>query len=90
MGSLTIHPDVFAAVRFHRRRADLTQAELAALARVGKTVIFDIERGKRTVRLETLLRVLDVLNMRLEWQSPLRTAFEEEMRHASREHPGPR
>lgn len=44
-----------AAVRSHRRKAGLSQAGLARLAGVGKTVVFDIERGKETVRLKTLL-----------------------------------
>lgn len=87
-------PDAFgelaAAIRFHRRRARLTQAGLARLAGVGKTVVFDIEKGKRTVRVATLLRVLEVLNIRLEWQSPLKTAFEEARCSASSESPGPR
>jgi y4mF family transcriptional regulator len=60
-----------AAVRDHRRAAGLSQQELARLAGVGKTVVFDIERGKPTVRLATLLLVLDALNLRLEWRSPL-------------------
>lgn len=54
------------AVRAHRKAAGLTQLELARLAGVGKTVVFDIEKGKATVRLATLLRVLDALSMRLE------------------------
>ena len=70
-------PPPFAeVVRFHRARAGLTQLDLARLAGVGKTVVFDIEKGKATVRLSTLLRVLRALNIRLDWQSPLRAAFE--------------
>lgn len=63
------------AIRFHRRRAGLTQAALARLAGVGKTVVFDIENGKATVRLQTLLRVLHAVNIQLEWTSPLAAAF---------------
>ena len=59
------------AVRDHRKAAGLTQQELAKLAGVGKTVVFDIEKGKPTVRLATLLRVLAALNLRLAWSSPL-------------------
>lgn len=55
----------------------MTRLELARLAGVGKTVVFDIESGKRTVRVETLLRVLDALNIRLAWTSPLHAAFME-------------
>ncbi len=54
-----------------RKSARLTQFELARLAGVGKSAVYDIERGKPTVRLETLLRVLAVLNIELTWRSPL-------------------
>jgi HTH-type transcriptional regulator / antitoxin HipB len=63
--------DLGDAVRAHRKAAGLTQPELAKLAGVGKTVVFDIEKGKATVRLATLLRVLAVLNLHLDWRSPL-------------------
>ena len=38
-------------VRFHRKKAKMTQLELAKLSGIGKTVVFDIEKGKKTVRL---------------------------------------
>jgi y4mF family transcriptional regulator len=59
------------AVRFHRKKSGLSQAELATFASVGKTVIFDIEKGKRTVRLDTLLKVLSILNIKMLFHSPL-------------------
>lgn len=59
------------AIRFHRKKSGLTQAELAKLAGVGKTVVFDIEKGKKTVQLDTLLKVLKTLNIQLRFQSPL-------------------
>ena len=62
-------------VRFHRKRAGLSQKELADLAGVGKTVIFDIEKGKETVKLITLMKVLDTLNIRMEFNSPLMNEF---------------
>ena len=58
-------------VRTCRKKSGLTQIELARLAGVGKTVIFDIEKGKDSVRWNTLLRVLTVLDIRLELHSPL-------------------
>ncbi len=58
-------------VRFHRKKSGLSQAELASLAGVGKTVIFDIEKGKPSVQLDTLRKVLHVLNITLLLQSPL-------------------
>jgi HTH-type transcriptional regulator/antitoxin HipB len=54
-----------------RKRANLTQAELAALAGAGRTVIWDLEHGKITVRLETLLKVLAPLNIDLFVRSPI-------------------
>lgn len=71
-------PDFARVVLFHRRRAGLTRVQLAELAGVGKTVVFDIENGKDTVRLATLRKVLDALNIRLEWSSPLADAFARE------------
>jgi len=59
------------AVRHHRKTAGLTQLELANLAGVGKSAVFDIEKGKPTVRLETLVRVLAALNIELSWRSRL-------------------
>ena len=56
---------------FHRKKSKLTQKQLADLAGVGKTVVFDIERGKETVQLNSLLKVLSVLNIKLEMKSSL-------------------
>lgn len=58
-------------IRQHRRAARLSQLQLAELAGVGKTVVFDIEKGKSTVRLDTLRKILNVLNIRVELKSPL-------------------
>lgn len=57
-------------VRYYRKQSGLTQHELAKLAGVGKTVVFDIEKGKETVQLNTLLKVLDVLNIRMKFKIP--------------------
>lgn len=65
-------------IRFHRKKSGLSQAELAKLAGLGKTVIFDIENGKLTVRLATLLKVLEVLNIKINFQSPLMDLFNRE------------
>jgi len=69
------------AVRDHRKTAGLTQLALAELAGVGKSAVFDIEKGKPTVRLETLIRVLAALNMELYWQSRLARDPHKESRH---------
>jgi HTH-type transcriptional regulator / antitoxin HipB len=57
-------------IRYHRKLSGLSRAELARLAGVGKTVIFDIEHGKQSVQLDTLQKVFAVLNIRMVFQSP--------------------
>jgi y4mF family transcriptional regulator len=58
-------------VVFHRKKSGLTQKQLADIAGVGKTSVFDIEKGKETVRLNTLLKILSALNIKLNLYSPL-------------------
>ncbi|HNX84815.1 MAG: helix-turn-helix transcriptional regulator [Bacteroidales bacterium] len=58
-------------IRLHRRAARLSRIELAELAGVGKTVIYDIEKGKVSVQLDTLTKILKVLNITLVLKSPL-------------------
>lgn len=58
-------------VKFHRKQTGLTQKTLAELAGVGKTVIYDIEKGKKTVQWNTVLKVLAVLNVKIKFESPL-------------------
>jgi HTH-type transcriptional regulator / antitoxin HipB len=58
-------------IKAHRRIAGLSQAELAKLAGVGKTVVFDLEHGKESIRYDTLTKVLSVLNVTIRFESPL-------------------
>lgn len=58
-------------VWFHRKNSGLSREKLARLCGVGKTVIYDIEHDKLTIRLTTLLKILSVLNIRLSFESPL-------------------
>jgi len=58
-------------VRYHRRLSGLSQAGLAKLAGVGKTVVFDIEHGKESIQFDTLKKVLAALNIKLSLQSPI-------------------
>ncbi len=58
-------------VLFHRKKSGLTRNQLADLAGVGKTVIFDIENGKETIRFSTLQKVLNALNIKINFTSPL-------------------
>lgn len=58
-------------IKSHRKAANLTQLQLAELAGVGKTVVFDIEKGKDTVKIHTLMKILKVLNIEMRFVSPL-------------------
>jgi len=65
-------------VRFHRKKSGLSQTELGHISGVGKTVVYDVEKGKLTIRLATLLKLLKVLNVSIGFQSPLMELFENE------------
>jgi len=65
-------------IKFHRKKAGLNQIALAEIAGVGKTVVFDIEKGKETVKYKTLISVLEVLNIKIELHSPLMEMFDQE------------
>ena len=64
-------------IRFHRKQSGLSQAELAKMADLGKTVIFDIEKGKMSIRLTSLLKIFHILNIQMNFESPLMAQFEE-------------
>jgi HTH-type transcriptional regulator / antitoxin HipB len=58
-------------IRMHRKAAKLSRDKLAEMSGVGKTVIYDIEKGKESIQLDTLRKVLSVLNIKIELTSPL-------------------
>ena len=60
-----------AIVQRHRKKSGLSRERLAEIAGVGKTVIYDIEHGKASVRYSTVKKVLDALNIRIRYISPL-------------------
>ncbi|MFW2571372.1 helix-turn-helix transcriptional regulator [Legionella sp. 29fVS95] len=57
-------------IHYCRKQSGLSQQELARLAGVGKTVLYDIEKGKESVQLNTLLKVLVVLNIQMKVETP--------------------
>ncbi len=74
---MTVKIDDFSqAIKRYRKLTGLSQKELADLAGVGKTVIFDLEKGKSTVRLDTFLKVCATLNIKVFLQTPLMDAHE--------------
>jgi len=67
---MNTHTQIAELVRYFRKQAGLSQLELAEHAGLGKTVIFDIEKGKESVQLNSLLKILDVLNIKLKFETP--------------------
>ena len=57
-------------VRYYRKQTGLSQQACAKIAGIGKTALFDIEQGKETVQLNTLLKVLEVLNIKMKFEAP--------------------
>lgn len=63
-------------LRYHRKRAGLTRAELATLANVGQTVLYELEHGKQTVRFDVLTKIMQTLNLSLHVEGPLVDEYE--------------
>jgi len=65
-------------IRYHRKISGLSRVACAELAGIGKTAIYDIEHGKDTVQFRTLLKLLKVLNIKIDLQSPLMQYYKDE------------
>ena len=57
-------------IKKHRKATGLSQLQLAEMAGTGKTVVFDLEKGKQTVQIDTLRKILAVLNIKVVLTSP--------------------
>lgn len=57
-------------IRYYRKESGLSQKDLAKIAGIGKTAIFDLEKGKKTIQLNTLLKILEVLNIKMHFEPP--------------------
>jgi y4mF family transcriptional regulator len=69
-----LEPQILAElIRKHRKAAGLSQLQLAEMAGIGKTAVFDLEKGKETVQLDTLRKILTVLNIKVQLISPYLT-----------------
>lgn len=71
-----IPQEIAKSIKHNRKEAGLSQAQLAELAGIGKTVVFDIEHGKNSVQFSSVLKLLKVLNIKLEIISPLNEDYE--------------
>ncbi|MEX0326269.1 MAG: helix-turn-helix domain-containing protein [Puniceicoccaceae bacterium] len=63
--------DLASLVVFHRKKAGLTQIELAELAGVSRFVVQEIEAGRGRTTWKHIGSVLESLNLKLEPRGPL-------------------
>jgi len=68
---LTTSDQLASLVRFHRKRAGLTQVDMASLADVSRKVVQDLEASRDGVSWRNLMAVLAVLNVKLRPTGPL-------------------
>ncbi|MEX2242968.1 MAG: helix-turn-helix domain-containing protein [Fimbriimonadaceae bacterium] len=59
-------PDLGAALRRRRKALGMSQDETARLSGCGRLFISEVERGKRSVRLDKLIELLRTLGLQLE------------------------
>ena len=63
--------DIASLVVFHRKKAGLTQIELAELAEVSRFVVQDIEAGSGRTTWRHIESILKSLNLEFELKGPL-------------------
>lgn len=57
-------------IKYYRKQSGLSQRDFAKIAGIGKTALFDLEKGKETIQLDTLFKVLEVLNIKMRFDTP--------------------
>ncbi len=62
--------DIAKTVRALRKRQGVSQTVVAQLSNVGGRFVFDLERGKSTVRLDKVLAVLRTMGIKMKLQLP--------------------
>ncbi len=62
---ITKPEDLAIIILNQRKKSKLSRDQLAIIAGIGRTAIFDIEHGKTTYQIDTLLKILSVLNLNL-------------------------
>ncbi|MCK5520208.1 MAG: helix-turn-helix transcriptional regulator [Candidatus Marinimicrobia bacterium] len=80
---MAVNNNIHDILKYHRKQAGLSQKDLADLAGVGKTVIFDLEKGKQTVKWQTILAISHALNIEINFNSPLMESYEKSRNQSS-------
>ena len=64
-------PELGQFIRENRKQAGLSQEKFAQMVGVGKTVVYDLEKGKETVQLSSLNKILRGINIKVNLASPI-------------------
>ena len=67
--------DIGHIIRFHRTHAGLTRERLAEFSGISAPTIYRIETGAASARLDTLVALLDALNVTVHFKSPLMDVY---------------
>ncbi|HPN37390.1 MAG TPA: helix-turn-helix domain-containing protein [Melioribacteraceae bacterium] len=62
--------DIANIILVNRKKSKLSRDKLALLSGVGKTAIYNIEHGKITYQIDTLLKIFEVLNIKIYINAP--------------------
>ncbi|MBY0281678.1 MAG: helix-turn-helix domain-containing protein [Alphaproteobacteria bacterium] len=62
---------------WHRKKSKITQQTLADLAGISRTAIQRLENGTAPVQLDTLWKVLEILNIKMSYSSPIMGRYKE-------------
>jgi HTH-type transcriptional regulator/antitoxin HipB len=69
---------------WHRKRSKMSQQVLADLAGVSRTAVQRVECGITPVQMDTLLKILNILNIEMSYNSPLMQSYIETIsKHSS-------
>jgi len=63
--------DLSRIIRDLRKKARLSQGRLAELAGLSRTAVQSLEAGKETIKLDTVFKVLKILNIHVHLSHPL-------------------
>lgn len=63
-------------VIWHRKKSKITQNDLALVANVSRTAVQRLEKGQLSIQLDTLLKILQVLNINMVLDGPLVHLYE--------------
>lgn len=61
---------------WHRKKSKITQSDLALAANVSRTAVQRLEKGHLSIQLDTLLKIFQVLNIKLMLDGPLIKLYE--------------